>query len=332
MRPLVTVVMPVYNAAPYVRDAAGSILSGSYREVELLALDDGSTDESAQILRDMRDSRIRLVANPANMGVIATLNRGLELASGEYFARMDADDLSLPARLERQVSLMQANPALGLCGTWVRNFGHGPETIERVPVGHNEIFTRLFAFNALAHSTVMMRASAMRKHSLRYAADAKHAEDLDLWMRAAEVFEVGNIPEVLLRYRIHANQVTQVHSAGQNDTLNALRRRQLLRLMPDASEQELALHLSIMQLHKPTRRADLPAMQAWLLKLQEANDASARYDRASFQRFLEARWLNVVHRCEDGGVAAWSIWRGSRLARPVSAASARLLLKKLMRS
>src|ERR1700749_735753 len=109
MSPRVTVLIPVYNASTYLLEAVHSVLAGSFRDLELLAINDGSTDKSVDILRSIDDPRLRIVENPKNLGVAATLNRGLDLAEGEFIARMDSDDISAPDRLARQVAFMEAN-------------------------------------------------------------------------------------------------------------------------------------------------------------------------------------------------------------------------------
>ena len=133
MPPRVTVLMPVYNAAPHLLEAVNSILGGTFDDLELLAIDDGSTDESEKILRSVVDSRLRVLRNPRNVGVIATLNTGLDLAEGHYIARMDADDVSMPDRLARQVAFMDGNAQIGLSGTRAKTFGAGPKKRNRTP-------------------------------------------------------------------------------------------------------------------------------------------------------------------------------------------------------
>jgi glycosyltransferase involved in cell wall biosynthesis len=329
-QPLVTVIVPVYNAASYVRDAVLSLLTGTYRNVQIVALDDGSTDGSAQVLQDIHDSRLQLVSNPRNLGLIATLNRGLDLATGDYVARMDADDLSTPRRLEWQVAFLEQNPRVGLAGGWCRSFGDDRATIYRPPADHREIRTALFAYNVFIHGAMMLRSGFMREYRLRYAVDAKHAEDLELWMRCVELANGANIPKVLLRYRVHANQVSSVHSAGQMATLEVLRRRQLLRLYPGATEVDLALHLRAMDVHRPVMPEELQPLENWLLHLLSVNDGSGHYDRRFFRRFVENRWLNIGHRCRSSGIDLWRRWSRSPLAISTSPSSLHLLLKKAL--
>lgn len=326
--PRLTVLMPVYNAAPYLLEAVNSILTGSFTDLELLAINDGSTDESEAILRGIADPRLRVVCNDGNQGVIATLNRGLDLAEGGFIARMDADDISMPDRLARQVAFMEANPEIGLSGTWSRTFGAGPEMTTRLPLSPSEIHMQLFAFNAISHPSVMLRRKLFVEHGLRYSADAHHAEDLDLWMRAANCFGLANLPVVGLRYRMHANQVTKRFETGQQETLRVLQRRQLLALIPDATEFEIQLHLKSLDLGKSLTHGDLVAIGAWLARLEDSND---RYDASAFRSFLVQRWLNCAHRCAPRGIEVWRTWRRSPFAGAGIAASIWLLGKMCLR-
>src|SRR5437870_2690752 len=121
--PAVTVLMPVYNGARFLAGAMESVLGQTFGDFELLAINDGSSDQTAEILASSRDPRVRIVENGRNLDLIASLNKGLDLARGDYVARMDQDDLALPKRLEKQVHFLSASPRTGLCGTWFRTFG-----------------------------------------------------------------------------------------------------------------------------------------------------------------------------------------------------------------
>ena len=122
MNPKVTVLMPVYNGEKYLKEAITSILLQTFDDFEFLIINDGSSDASVDIIQSFRDPRIRLVHNDTNIGLIATLNKGLKLAHGKYVARMDQDDISLPRRLEKQTYFMDNNPDVGVCGTWIKLF------------------------------------------------------------------------------------------------------------------------------------------------------------------------------------------------------------------
>jgi glycosyltransferase involved in cell wall biosynthesis len=314
MSPRVTVLMPIYNAAPHLLEAVNSILTGSFADLELLAINDGSTDESGEILGSIADPRLRLIRNPKNVGVVATLNRGLDLAEGDFIARMDADDVSMPDRLARQVAFMDANTEIGLSGMWARTFGARPERSIRTPLSSTEIHVGLFAFNPLCHPTAMLRRDLFAAHGLRYAEDARHCEDLDLWMRASNHFAISNLPVIGLRYRVHASQVTNRFAMEQQETLARLRRRQLLRLVSDATEADIQLHLKALDVMRQLTHDDLVSIGEWLEHLEESNRHLDRYDASAFHSFLAQRWLNASHRCNPRNIKVWRTWRRSSLA------------------
>jgi glycosyltransferase involved in cell wall biosynthesis len=211
--PKVTILMPVYNGEKYIREAIESILSQTFTDFEFLIIDDGSTDQSAVVISSYNDPRIRLVNNERNLGLVHTLNRGLELARGELIARMDSDDISLPDRIRKQVELMNGQPEVGVCGCWIEWLDR--EVIMDYPVNDPEIKRNLTFTCPLAHPTVMMRADLVKRYNVRYDPEYQHAEDYELWSRLSLITNFANIPEVLLRYRIHENQICQRHHSEQ---------------------------------------------------------------------------------------------------------------------
>lgn len=229
-KPKATVLMPVYNAAPYLREAVNSILNQSFRDFEFLIFDDGSTDGSREILGAYDDPRIRLFCYPENTGYVRHLNRGIELARGEYLFRMDADDIALPQRLERQVAFLDANPGVGLCGSWAET-PDTPARLLRRPCSHEEIRLQLLSGTTFIHPTVAMRCSMLRQHGLRYREEYLYAEDYALWAECAKVTRMAIIPEVLLRYRIHENSVSTRYYQRQMAIVNEFRTTQVEELL-----------------------------------------------------------------------------------------------------
>ncbi|MEW5784291.1 MAG: glycosyltransferase [Bacillota bacterium] len=200
-RPKVTVVLPVFNGEKYLREAVDSILNQTYTDFELLVIDDGSTDSSAAIVNAYNDRRVKLVQSSKNRGIAAALNIGIDLAGGEYMARMDSDDISLPERLANQVEFMEANPEYGLCGTNVRSINSEGKIItppwwSKTPAPLEWI---LLWDNPVAHPTAVMRMAALRQFNLRYRMIPD--EDGDLWSRLALKARIARLPEVLLHYR-----------------------------------------------------------------------------------------------------------------------------------
>lgn len=238
----VTVLMPVYNGEKYLKDAIDSILAQTFKDFEFLIIDDGSTDTSAEIIKSYDDERIRFVQNESNLKLIKTLNNGLRLANGEYIARMDCDDISFPERIQRQVEFMDENLEVGICGTWSETIGDGVNKWEtRFPCSNELIKAHLLINTALSHPTVIFRKSLLEKHDLSYNEEAEHAEDYDLWVRASELFDLANIPEVLLSYRVHKNQVSAENSSMQKATADKTRKILLSKLALSFNDEQMKM-------------------------------------------------------------------------------------------
>ena len=217
VEPRVTVVMPVYNAERFINEAIESILRQTFTDFEFVIVDDGSSDRSLEVIRAHVDPRVRLFSNGSNLGVVQTLNRGIALALGSLIARMDADDIAMPNRLELQVGHFDKHPevaALSGAMQLVDGGGHVGQTVS-VP-RDSETIRRCFAHgeNPLHHPASMFRRSAFEAVG-GYRRAFAHAEDLDLWLRLAERGELANLDEVVLRYRLHSAQVSFVHLEQQ---------------------------------------------------------------------------------------------------------------------
>ena len=222
--PPISVVMPVYNSAGVVGEAVESILHQTLRDFEFIIVDDGSSDATPQILSEYagRDSRIKLYTQE-NCGLIATLNRYSRIAVGKYIARMDADDISLPTRLEKQFRFLERHPEIGVLGTWIQDVDEKRAPIIEWPVPADPVVVRWFLFfgNCIAHPSVMMRRNLLDRLGY-YRPEAIHVEDYDLWIRAAEITMLANLPEVLVQYRVSAGSVSNRNELLQEQRASAL--------------------------------------------------------------------------------------------------------------
>ena len=210
----ISVVMPVYNAEKYLKQAIESVLEQSFKDFEFIVIDDGSTDKSLDILRDyeIKDGRVKVYLNKQNLGVIDTLNYGVKLAQGEYIARMDADDISYPERFEKQLKYMQ-DESLVACGTWAEGIdisGNKTRDMEYPPIT-DKIRTFTLFHDPFIHPSVMFQKDVFEKVG-GYKKTFRHIEDYELWTRIVFKYKTGNIPETLLKYRFHGNQMTKVNN------------------------------------------------------------------------------------------------------------------------
>jgi glycosyltransferase involved in cell wall biosynthesis len=207
--PIVSVIMPLYNARPYVAKAIDSILKQTFSDFEFIIVDDGSMDGSAEVAQRFakRDQRIRFVRQ-SNAGVSAASNRGLALARGEFIARMDHDDISVPTRLEQQVAYLRGHAECVAVGGHAMFIDDGglPLRLFHVPLSHEEIDTALLSTWGMFHPTMMARASAMRAIG-GYSLEFCNLEDLDVFLKLAECGRLANLPDVLVHYRQHFRSI-----------------------------------------------------------------------------------------------------------------------------
>lgn len=314
--PKVTVLMPVHNGEMYVAEAITSILNQTFHDFEFLIINDGSTDDTVKIIESFKDDRIRLIHNERNLQLIATLNKGIELAQGEYIARMDCDDFSLPERLSRQVSLMDDQRQIGICGTWILVKG-AQEFINRYPVKHASIRCGLLFETMFAHPTVMIRKNEFVINGLAYDANDRHAEDYALWVRCADHLKLANIPEVLLQYRIHPQQISSQKQDEQRATARRIRGDQLKRLDLVPNEEDLDLHEAIC-LEKPCRTEEsLAATEDWLLRLSAANKHKSYYSEPEFSKTLAEMWFKICRNSRNAGLKGKLAFQCSPLSRAV---------------
>lgn len=208
--PVVSIVMPVRDGERFLQMAIDSILAQSFRDFEFIAIDDGSNDSTPVILAEAtrRDPRI-VVVSKGPVGIVAALNLGLTMARSPLIARFDADDIAPPDRLARQVEAMQREPVLGLLGGLAETIDESGRAVgtRRPPVSHETLLAALKRDSPFIHSTIMFRADLVRALG-GYRAAVAAAEDYDLWLRMAERTRIANLPETLVRYRVHRQSQT----------------------------------------------------------------------------------------------------------------------------
>lgn len=212
VKPLISVVIPVFNGNGYLPAALISILNQTYKNIEVIAIDDGSIDNSFQILQNFaqRDSRLRVYQNKQNLNIANTLNRGFHLAKGQYLARMDADDIALPHRLEKQIKYLLAHPEVVIVGGQVKTID-----VDGRPLGHKlfpksdkKIREALFTSNPIQHPTAMINRSLVPKNFVWYDPSLPPAEDYDLFFRLGKFGKYHNLSSFVLKYRQYIGSST----------------------------------------------------------------------------------------------------------------------------
>jgi glycosyltransferase involved in cell wall biosynthesis len=278
--PLVSVLLPVFNAEPYIGAALESILRQDYRKLEIIAIDDGSTDRSLDILRryHQADSRISIVSRE-NRGLVATLNEGLTLARGDLIARMDADDIAYPWRLSRQVEAFRSRAGLAICGSDVDTM-QGERILRGTPnpiYRSCELRVLSLFFTLFIHSTVVFDRRVIPQDILRYDAGYPHAEDFDLFRRITGRLPAVMIEESLIVYRVHGESVTSRHKREMRQTH--------LKIVGENLEREglSAAPEGLLAIGERVGPETIRSAADWLLALEDAITALPEGQRASYE-------------------------------------------------
>lgn len=237
--PKTSVIMPAYNAEKYIGEAIESILNQTYKDFEFIIINDGSTDKTKDIILSYSDDRIVYFENKKNSGIVFSLNKGLEKSTGEYIVRMDADDISVPTRIKKQVEYMDANKDVGVLGTGICIFGENIKSHNRVFTTNSDQLKAELIFNScIAHPTVMIRSEVLKRNNLKYDARFAGAEDYCLWWEIAKLSKIATMPDILVKYRIHFSQITKTKDQRYFKIMNELLARRFSDIGFEATESD----------------------------------------------------------------------------------------------
>lgn len=297
--------MAVYNGAEHLTEAVNSILKQSFDDFEFLIIDDGSTDDTWELLQGFKDQRIVLMRNDSNLGLIKSLNRGIDMAKGEYIVRMDHDDISSPQRLERQVAFMDSHPDCGVCGSWIRTFGAVRPRVVKYEADPDVIKAQLLFTNPLAHPTVILRRDLMMKFGWRYDEAYLHVEDYELWSRISSQTRIYNMPEVLLHYRISSNQITRQYSAEQNRLAGLIRVRNLEAFSANFTPAELSVQQMLGASDSPATLDFIDQAANWLKKIKQVNLSRLVYNQAALSKAASLAYYDLLVKNMNLGFPVW---------------------------
>lgn len=299
----VTVLITLYNKGAYVAETVQSVLSSTFTDFELLVVDDASTDDGLAVVRHIGDPRIRILESPVNTGRAAAANRGYDHARGEYVAVLDADDLMDPERLAKQVTLMDAHPEVGVCGSWSRMMDD-PLQLVRMPFT-DEVCRSVMLFGMpVLYPAAMIRRAVLEDNRLRCAADWRlpgmdHLFMLHIGTHAA----YANLQEPLLTYRMGENNMR--HGRDTVEDRFALERELFRFFKIPATDAEVGSHLAFHNLfRKPFNAADVRALWTWKNKLGNINREREIFPTKLFQAELERRWERLFHRFAEQDLGA----------------------------
>ncbi len=270
-RPLVSVIMPVFNAERYLRDSLVSILNQTYKNMEVIIVDDECTDASMEIINAFNDPRITIIRNAKNLGLAACLNKAIQSSKGSFLARMDADDSARPERIAKQVEFLEANPGIDIVGSSMRYFGYS-DHLHVFPETHEECRIQLLFNVCFGHPTVVFRKNVFDMPENFYDEALKqYSEEYDLWCRLANRYRFHNLKEVLLDYRTYPPDIKTGSEEKRKKNSLVIRQNYLIATLGTATAQELALHARMSMMEKVRTREDLLACDQWLNKIADLN-------------------------------------------------------------
>ncbi|MBS7562852.1 glycosyltransferase [Mucilaginibacter sp. Bleaf8] len=304
--PKISVILPVYNTELYIKEAVDSILNQTFKDFELLVINDASTDNTLHILQQINDDRLKIINNETNLKVVKSLNKGLDLAQGEYIARMDADDIAHPQRFEKQLRFFETNPDVDFVGSWVQTFG-SESNVMKAATEHDHIKVRLFFLNPIFHPAVMFKKQSFNVNGYRFDERFTNAEDYGMWVKAIDTLKFANVPEILLKYRVHNNNVSVIKASNRAvlDEIHYDVYKQFL------SKLDLVYTDDELQLHRKLGLVEVEALDLvglekylqWLKKLVDQNNRVKYFEREHFKNVILSYVLYVVKKAKPSGPA-----------------------------
>lgn len=298
--PLVSFLLPVYNGSASLREALESLGRQTVRNFEIVAIDDGSSDASWDILASFPDARLRPIRHPVNRGLANTLNHCMEAARGRFFARMDQDDISHPERLDRQLGHLAKHRHHGACGSAVQVFREtSRQGIWRYPLRPEHVKACLTFASPCAHPTLLLRREVFEAGNL-YDPEHELAEDWDFLDRVSRTWPISNLSVPLLDYRLSPGGIGRSRATQQRESKKRVAARILGRMNMPSNEDDLQIHLEVTH----PRKRDGNELSRMAQHLRRVWRVHAKVGRAS--RFLAWeilwRWMQL---CRAAGPGAW---------------------------
>ena len=278
----VTVLMPTYNVAPWVEEAIHSVLKQTYRDFELLVVDDASTDDTLDRVRAIDDPRIRIAAFPNNVGLAENLNRGLDIIDTELVARMDGDDIAESDWLETGIHVLDTMPDVGICSFGFQFFG-AKTSLVRFPEHHEDSKAQML-FGCTVIVPVFRRV-VMADNHLRYSTEAFPAEDYMMWANAYRVTQVYNVQRTLFHYRTHPTQISTARRKAQIAKSNEVRLKMLRWLNPNFTDEEKRYFLNVFVPCKIEYKEDITKLKRFAQLLISRNTYGNYSNEALRQKF-----------------------------------------------
>lgn len=305
-QPLVSVIIPCFNSEKWIEESILSVLAQTWKNLEVLVFDDGSSDNTLVLLQSLskKDHRLKIYGDGHNHGIVYALNYLLNFVQGEYIARMDADDICVINRIEKQIAYLQEHNLDG-CGSWFAEIGLGPSKIIRWPHTESAVRGAMLFQNTILHPSFLANRKVFE--NFKYRKDYQLAEDYDFFVRASQKFRLGNVPEMLLYYRRHLGQATKskrnlMESVTQIIRLDALDINNI-----QYSEDQKNIHNLIRAPKSIYKLEDLEAIELWLLKLIDY------FPDNEIKEVIASQWTRSAIRAAPLGLPMFFKYRNSPL-------------------
>lgn len=290
---VISVVMSTYNTpVSFLKEAVDSILNQTFRDFEYIIIDDGSNDDSLEYLHSLSDPRIRIIRNEKNIGLTKSLNIGFRAARGKYIARMDSDDISFPERFEKQLAFMEKHPDVIACGAKTIDLDPKKAPVKKVRGRVWEDFENyrvrmLFGNPGPNHSTVFIRRALLNQFHIEYDENLICAQDYGLFASIVQYGKISILPEPLIYYRHHGEQISQKHLEKQIHCAKMVEKKLLTQLLGNVTEEELDMHFRYSGPYYANYYPDLiidPQSKKWYDQLILANHEKHVYNEKKLKR------------------------------------------------
>lgn len=325
--PLVTVMMPVHNGERYIKFAIESILSQTYKNFELLIINDASNDQTVKIVRSFKDPRMRLIHNSKQLGLSSARQRGVSEAKGSFIAFLDSDDTAHTKRLELQIDYLQKNPKIALVGSWVELIDENGKIIGLIWKHATDcrlIPSLLFFRNCFTQSAVTLRKSCL--NSLGFRQKYFLAPDYDLWKRLSKKFNLVNLGLVLTYYRYYRESMSFKIRNELKKTTISIHREAIKNFGLNPTQTQLDIHDFLERLHLKQSTKLLGEVENWLMELYQKNNQIDYYDKNKFALIISQYWFKTCCYCASLGLIVLNRFSSSQL----SGYSSKIKLKKLL--
>ena len=306
--PRVSVIMPVYNGEKYIADSIKSVLGQTFKDFELLVVNDCSMDKTLEVIGKFGNKRLTVINNEKNIGSAASRTKAINISRSEYIAILDADDIAYPSRFEKQVDFLDSHPVFGMVATWVKiidSEGKPTGVLLKDKVAPEKIPATLLFHNIFACSSVMLRKSALPENPFRQ--ETMPIEDIDLWFRMlADGWKFSIINEVLTAYRSHEKGISKVFGDRRQEKMNAIISSQLKKLEILPSDEELAVHRTNFGYGGTDINNFLGKRELWLERLKIQNDKLGIYPKKIFNELIAEKFMVT---CSSNAKIGWSAWK-----------------------